>query len=55
MAALLVWGAGETADWIAMGSWERVVDLIGWLLVSGVVYFGVLFALGVRPGHLKLG
>jgi putative peptidoglycan lipid II flippase len=46
--------AGDTQRWIAMSAWQRV----GWMtvLVAGGagIYFGVLYVLGMRVGHLRV-
>ncbi len=50
LAALLLW-VDQRIDWIALQHcpWLRAAWLAGVLAASGVVYFGVLFALGMRP------
>lgn len=46
--------AGETQRWIQMDAWQRV----GWmavLVVGGAgIYFGTLYVLGMRLGHLRV-
>ncbi len=46
--------AGDTQRWIAMSAWQRV----GWmtvLVVGGAgIYFGMLYVLGMRLGHLRV-
>ncbi len=46
--------AGDTDRWLAMNAWQRM----GWMavLVGGGagIYFGVLYVLGMRPGHLRV-
>jgi putative peptidoglycan lipid II flippase len=54
MGAVLWTGAGATADWIAMGTGERAVRLLGWILGGGLTYAAVLLALGIRPRHFLL-
>lgn len=51
MGLVVWWGSGETALWITMGTWERVLRLLGWILAGGVVYAGSLLALGIRRRH----
>ena len=53
MGLAIWWGSGETAQWLAMGTWERVPRLLGWILAGGAVYAGSLLALGLRPCHLS--
>lgn len=50
LAALLLW-VDQRIDWIALQHCPRLraAWLAGVLAASGVVYFGVLFALGMRP------
>jgi len=54
MVAFLWALAGDTERWIAMPTWHRV----GWMsvLVGGgaLLYFGTLFALGMRLRHLRV-
>jgi putative peptidoglycan lipid II flippase len=54
MVAFLWALAGSTERWIAMPTWHRV----GWMsvLVCGgaLLYFGTLYALGMRVGHLRV-
>ena len=54
MCAFLWWLAGDTARWIEMGAWQRVQWMS--LLVAGgaVIYFGVLWLLGLRPADLRV-
>ena len=46
--------AGDTDRWLAMDAWHRVAWMA--VLVGGGagVYFGVLYVLGMRPGHLRV-
>ena len=54
MLAFLLWLAGDTTRWIAMGTWARV----GWmsLLVVGgaTIYFATLYALGMRVRDVRV-
>jgi putative peptidoglycan lipid II flippase len=54
MAALLVWLGGDLAFWLSSGTLVRVMRLSGLIAVGVVVYFGVLWALGVRAGQFRL-
>jgi len=51
MGLVVWWGTGETTQWLAMGAWEQVLKLLGWILAGGAVYAGCLLALGIRPRH----
>jgi putative peptidoglycan lipid II flippase len=55
MAALLVWGVGNLANWLQWGLWERIGQLLLWVVIGKVVYFGVLFITGVRLKELMVG
>ena len=48
MGGLLWWGCGDTAGWLAMSVWERVLKLIFWVGLGGALYFGALRAVGMR-------
>jgi len=48
MAALLIWGAGDVHEWLAMERSERILRLIAWILGGGAVYVGSLLAFGLR-------
>ena len=54
MGLFLWFVAGDTQRWIEMDAWHRV----GWMgvLVAGGagVYFGTLYVLGMRVGHLRV-
>jgi putative peptidoglycan lipid II flippase len=54
MAALLAWLGGDLAFWLDSGSLSRVLRLSGLIAAGIVVYFGVLWLLGVRPGQFRL-
>jgi putative peptidoglycan lipid II flippase len=55
MGGVLWWFGGDLAAWVGSSVPERVVWL-GALVVGGLAaYFGVLFALGVRVRHFRLG
>lgn len=53
MAALLVWGSGATADWLARDGLERAAQLLGWIAAGGLVYGGTLWLAGIRPHQLR--
>jgi putative peptidoglycan lipid II flippase len=52
MGLVLWWACGETAQWLEMGTWDRVLRLLGWILVGGTAYALALLAFGIRPRHL---
>ena len=53
MAALLLWLAADSAQWLAWGIMDRALQM-GLLVVAGAgVYLLVLIALGLRPRHLR--
>ncbi|MEW8029196.1 MAG: murein biosynthesis integral membrane protein MurJ [Candidatus Thiodiazotropha sp.] len=53
MAALLWWGAGDIAEWLASSGLSRVWRLVGLILSAILIYFVTLFLLGIRPGHFR--
>jgi putative peptidoglycan lipid II flippase len=54
MAALLAWLGGDLAFWLESGTLIRVSRLSGLIAAGIVVYFGVLWLLGVRAGQFRL-
>jgi putative peptidoglycan lipid II flippase len=54
MALVLAWLGGDLAFWLSSGTLVRVVRLSGLIAVGIVVYFGVLWLLGVRAGQFRL-
>ena len=53
MAAVLWYLAGDTLRWMEMSFIERVLRGGGGILAGAVVYFAVLFLLGMRQHHLR--
>jgi putative peptidoglycan lipid II flippase len=51
MGLLVWWGCGATARWLDMGTWERVLRLLAWILAGGAAYTLALLFLGIRPRH----
>ena len=49
MAVALAYAAGPRADWLAWDAARRAATLGGLIAGAAAVYFGVLFAVGVRP------
>ncbi len=55
MGAVLWWGAGDLDDWLVADTWRRIGQLVWWIAVGCLVYFGALFAGGIRPRHFLQG
>ena len=53
MAALVMVFAGPLADWLALDTWHRCLRLAVLIAAAIGVYFGALFALGLRRRHLS--
>ncbi len=53
MVLLLWWGSGML-DWLNMGTLERALHLLGWIITGIVVYFGSLMIFGFRLHHVSL-
>ena len=51
---MLGWLGGDLAFWLASGTLSRVLRLSGLISAGIVVYFGVLWLLGVRAGQFRL-
>ncbi|MEO1767985.1 murein biosynthesis integral membrane protein MurJ [Thiobacter aerophilum] len=49
MGGVLAWGMGPANEWLAASAWKRVAHLGALVLAGAGSYFGVLFALGLRP------
>ena len=54
MGGVLWWGAGDLDSWIHTDLADRVVRLGGWVAAGALVYFSVIFTLGIRPRQLIL-
>jgi len=52
MGLVLWYGAGDLEHWFHLRAWHRVGELAIWIGVGVLVYFGTLFATGVRVGDL---
>jgi len=52
MGLLLETGTATTAEWLACDSAQRIGQLLGWILIGGLVYGGALALMGVRPRQL---
>jgi putative peptidoglycan lipid II flippase len=53
MAGLLLWGAPGMEQWLTMGTWDKILQLVGWILAAGALYFCALFLLGIRLRHFR--
>jgi putative peptidoglycan lipid II flippase len=53
MALAVYLVAGDISAWQAAAIDGRLLKLVAVLGVAGPVYFGVLFAAGLRPRHLR--
>lgn len=53
MVTVLRFGVGDPADWLATTRTQRVFDLLLWIFVGALAYFGVLFVRGLRLAHLR--
>jgi len=49
MALVLIWGAGETREWLAAGLRQRITWLAMLVGAGAVIYFAALYAVGLRP------
>jgi putative peptidoglycan lipid II flippase len=54
MAGVLWWLGGDLAFWLSSGTLVRIMRLSGLIALGMVVYFGVLWLLGVRAGQFRL-
>jgi putative peptidoglycan lipid II flippase len=55
MAALLLWLAGDTSDWLALAAWERALRLAVCVLAAVVAYFASLYLSGMRLAQIRGG
>ncbi len=55
MAALLLWLAGNTSEWLARPALERAGTLALCIAAAAGLYFAALFACGLRMAHLRGG
>jgi len=54
LTLLLKWGSGSLADWLNIGTWERALQLTGWIVTGVLVYFASLAVFGFRLHHISL-
>jgi putative peptidoglycan lipid II flippase len=52
MAACLWWLAGDLSAWTSMARIDKILNLLGLILGGGLVYLGLLFAMGFRPSWI---
>jgi putative peptidoglycan lipid II flippase len=55
MAALLLWLAGNTADWLAMPPLHRAARLGICIIGAAAAYFAALYVSGVRLAQMRGG
>ncbi|WP_221800149.1 murein biosynthesis integral membrane protein MurJ [Oceanobacter mangrovi] len=53
MGAVVVWLAGDVAQWLTMSSHQRIGQMSAVVLAGVVAYIGTLLAVGLRPRHLR--
>ncbi len=53
MGGVLLLGAPGMEQWVTMGTWDKIIQLVGWILAAGALYFSGLFLLGIRPRHFR--
>ena len=54
MAVVVHLCGGDVQGWIEAATGQRILRLATCVSAGALVYFGVLFALGIRPKHLVL-
>jgi len=55
LMALLLWlGVDESSAWQLWPWWQRMLQLLLWVVAGGALYFVVLWVMGVRLHHLKM-
>jgi putative peptidoglycan lipid II flippase len=54
MGAVLLWGVGDTGDWLRATALERATRLSIWVVAGGLVYLLTAAAFGVRLAQLLL-
>ncbi|VAW89081.1 Proposed peptidoglycan lipid II flippase MurJ [hydrothermal vent metagenome] len=54
MALLLWFGVDDISVWEMWPWWQRMLQLLMWVVAGGALYFAVLWAMGMRPHHLKM-
>ncbi len=54
LTILLKWGSGNLSDWLNISTWERALQLTGWIITGVLVYFASLAVFGFRLHHISL-
>jgi len=54
MSIMLLWAAGDPANWLAFSVSERILKLLLWVPAGGLVYFLVLYICGLRVHAMLL-
>ncbi len=54
MGVAIWYGMGDMGDWLAATTWERVVRLVLWIGIGGLVYFTALAMIGIRIRHFRM-
>lgn len=55
MALLLIWGRGDIVDWQQGSVLWRITQTVLWVGGGGLVYFSMLWLLGMRPDQFRSG
>jgi putative peptidoglycan lipid II flippase len=55
MAALLVWMAGDIAEWLALPPFQRAARLAVCVVAAAALYFAALYVAGVRLAQMRGG
>jgi putative peptidoglycan lipid II flippase len=53
LASVLWFTSGANEAWLERGEANRVLRMLGIVVCGAVSYFGVLFALGLRPRDFR--
>jgi putative peptidoglycan lipid II flippase len=48
---VLAWLAGSPESWLHARLWQKVAHLAGLVVAGAAVYFGALYAMGIRLAH----
>jgi len=53
MGLVLLWGAGSQGEWLAVGITNRITWLAALVCAGALVYFAMLYVVGMRPHALR--
>jgi putative peptidoglycan lipid II flippase len=53
MGAFLVWGVSDLQYWLEIGFWQRIQNLMLWIIGAALIYFSSLLTMGVRLHHFR--